>query len=132
MSRAAQATVVAAVIALTMSLASCSAKSDHHATPPFLTPPACPLLADMAKTGRTVAAADVGNPVAFNATLHTAVTQYVDIAHRLRSAVPDRLRSDVDQLETAAQQYRFDDAAAARAAIDAYARSTCHAGTAKS
>jgi hypothetical protein len=130
MSRAAQTTLVAVVLVLTMSLASCSKKSSHAA--PFLTPPACPLLADMAKTGRAVAATDVGDPVAFNATLHTAVTQYVDIAHRLRGAVPVRLRTDVDQLEAAAQQYRFSDATAARAAIDDYARSTCRAGTPKS
>ena len=130
MSRAALLTLVAVVVGLTLVGASCSTKGGR--AEPVVTAPACPLLADMAKTGKTVADADIGDPAKFDTTLHTAVSQYVDIAHQLRNAVPARLRPDVDQLEAAAQQYKFDDADAARAAIDEYARSTCRSGTAKS
>ena len=59
---------------------------------------ACPLLAQLAKTGETVAKADVTDPGKFNATLRSAVDEYVRTARRLRGAVPLGLRADVERL----------------------------------
>ena len=91
-----------------------------------------PILAQLAATGETVAHADVGDPAKFHAALQTAVAEYVQLTRKLRSKVPANLRSDVDQLSTAAQQYRFSDAAAAHTAITDYARSKCATTTTKS
>ncbi len=90
---------------------------------------ACPLLAQLAQTGDRVARADVSDPATFDATLRTAVTQYVRTAKRLRSAVPLGLRGDVERIVAAAEQHRFGDAAAARADIDKYAQAKCAAGS---
>ena len=86
---------------------------------------ACPLLAQLAETGNRVARADVSDPAKFDATLRSAVTQYVRTAQRLRSTVPLGLRVDVERIVAAAQQYRFGDAAAARADLDKYAKAKC-------
>jgi hypothetical protein len=85
----------------------------------------CPLLAQLAKTGESVSRADVADPAKFDATLRSAVAEYVRIAHRLRAAVPLRLRADVELVAAAAEQYRFSDATTARANIDSYERSKC-------
>jgi hypothetical protein len=114
---------VAAVVGAVGVLAGCAGGGGGAV--PGATASACPLLAQLAQTGKTVADADVSDPATFDATLRTAVTEYVRIAHRLRLALPNRLRPDVDRLTAAAQQYRFGDATAARAEIDAYARTTC-------
>src|SRR3954471_24304524 len=86
---------------------------------------ACPLLAQLAKTGETVAKADVTDPGKFNATLRSAVDDYVRTARRLRNAVPLGLPADVEGLLAAAEQYRFSEAKTARADIDKYAREKC-------
>jgi hypothetical protein len=86
---------------------------------------ACPLLAQLAKTGDTVAKADVTDPAKFNATLRSAVDDYVRTARQLRGAVPLGLRADVERILAAAEQYRFSDAKTARADIDEYARTKC-------
>jgi hypothetical protein len=86
---------------------------------------ACSLLAQLAKTGETVAKADVTDPAKFNTTLRSAVDEYVRTARRLRGAVPLGLRADVERLLAAAEQYRFSDAKTARADIDKYAREKC-------
>ena len=85
----------------------------------------CPLLADLAQTGQTVARADVSDPAAFDHTLRDATTQYVRTARELRDAVPGALRPDVERMIAAVEQHRFSDANAARARIDAYARAVC-------
>ena len=92
---------------------------------PFAKARACPLLAQLALTGETVANADVADPAAFQTTLQNAVTKYVRTAEKLRDAVPARLSGDVDRLIAAAREHRFADAAGARADIDDYARSAC-------
>ena len=118
--------VVVAVAGVAVVLGACSGGSSRGL--PHTSTPACPLLAQLARTGQTVARADVADPEKFDATLNTAVADYVRIAHRLEVVVPLRLRSDVAKLETAAQQHRFTDAATLRAGIDDYARSKCGSG----
>ena len=122
MSRAAITTLAAASVTISLVFAGCSGGTGNHSTAGS---PLCGLLEQMAQTGQTVARADVTDPAKFDTTLRAAVTDYVRIAHRLRSAVPNRLRPNVDRLATAVQQYHFDDASAARADIDEYARSKC-------
>src|SRR6476660_4305564 len=113
--------LAAAVFGAALVLSACSggsAKSAGSTSP-------CVLLAELAQTGDTVARADIGDPAKFDATLHAAVNRYVRTAQLLRSTVPARLRGDVERLVAAAQQYRFDDATTARAALDSYERTKC-------
>jgi hypothetical protein len=115
--------VVAGVALLSVALAGCS--GGGNPIHPFGAAPACPLLAQLARTGESVQHADVSDPDTFDATLRSAVVSYVRTAQRLRSAVPARLRVDVDRMISAAQAHRFSDADSARSDIDAYARSVC-------
>ena len=114
---------VAGVVVLAAALASCS--SGTSAAKVFGSAPACPLLAQLALTGRTVENTDVSDPAVFEATLHDAITKYVQTAKQLRGVVPASLRPDVDRMVTAAQQRHFSDGDDARAAIDGYARTAC-------
>ena len=86
---------------------------------------ACPLLADLAETGQTVARADVSDPAAFDHTIRDATTEYVRTARKLRDAVPPALRPEVERMIAAVERHRFADANGARARIDAYARAAC-------
>ena len=115
--------VVAAVVGVCV-LAGCSF-GGGHASNPYGDSPACPLLAQLARTGQTVARADVSDPTAFDATFRAAVTKYVDTAHKLRDAVPKHLRGDVERMIAAVREQRFADAVRERAAIDSFARTTC-------
>src|SRR5262245_52337554 len=119
MSRAAVGGFVVLLVA--PALAGCSGGSANA----YGSSPACPLLAQLAHVGQTVARADVSDPAAFDSTLRDATTQYVRTARRLRAAVPARLRDDVDRLIAAAEQRRFAEADAARAGIDAFADGVC-------
>jgi hypothetical protein len=129
MSRATVTAVVGMlVVGIAFVLAGCSG-GGGGASSPYGKAPACPLLAQLARTGETVARADVSDPTAFNATLEAAVTKYVSTANKLRTAVPEHLRGDVERMISAVQQERFADAVSERAAIDRYARSTCKTTT---
>ena len=119
--------VVASVVGLAFVLAGCG--GGGRASNPYGDSPACPLLAQLARTGQTVERADVSDPTAFDATLRSAVRKYVRTANRLRDAVPKHLQRDVERMIAAVQQQRFADAVSQRAAIDAYARSTCKTST---
>ena len=114
--------VVSALVGAAVVLAGCSGGGSAS---PYGAAPACPLLAELARTGQTVARADVSDPVAFDAKLRTAVTRYVHTATELRAALPEHLRPDVERMIGAVRARRFADAAKERAAIDTYARSTC-------
>jgi hypothetical protein len=117
--------VASAVLGATLVLGACSGGSGKS----IAVTTACPLLAQLAQTGDTVAQADVADPVKFDTTLHSAVTEYVRTAQRLRPVVPLGLRGDVDRIVAAAEQYRFADAASARADLDKYARAKCDSGS---
>ena len=112
--------VAAAIVGAALVLSACSngGTSAAAASP-------CPLLAELARTGDSVATADVADPAKFDETLRSAVADYVRTARSLRSAVPPALRPDVERLVAAAEAYRFTDAVAARANIDEYARTEC-------
>jgi hypothetical protein len=113
------ATLVA-IVAVTGS--ACSGVS-HHAGGSHGSP--CPLFAELDRTARAVGKADVSDPGQFQQTLDTATKHYAATARELRKVVPVRLRSDVDRLEAAVEQYRFGDAATARRHLDDYAARTC-------
>ena len=115
--------VVAGIVGIAFALTGCGGKAN-----PYGAAPACPLLADLAQTGQTVARADVADPDAFDATMHEATKAYVRTAEKLRDAVPENLKVDVDRMIAAAQQQRFADANTARSRIDAYARAHCNLG----
>lgn len=113
--------VGAGTVVLAIALSGCSGGSADA----FGASKACPLLAQLAETGQTVARADVSDPAAFDHTIRDATAEYVRTARRLRDAVPGARRADVDRMIAAVQQRRFADANAARARIDVYARGVC-------
>ena len=115
--------VVAGIVGLSVALAGCSGGST--ALKPFGPAPACPLLAQLAVTGQTVATANVSDPDAFDATMRAAVASYVRTAKVLRTTVPVNLRGDVDRMIAAARAHRFADAETARDAIDEYEKAAC-------
>ena len=112
--------VAAGILVGALALGGCSGKDN-----PYGAQPACPLLADLVETGQTVARADVSDPAAFDAALRDATKAYVRTANKLRDAVPENLKGDVERMITAAEQRRFDDATTARSRIDEYARDNC-------
>ena len=115
--------VGAGVVVLALALSGCSSGSADA----FGASKACPLLAQLARTGQTVAGADVSDPAAFDRTIRDATTEYVRTARKLRDAVPERLRADVERMIAAVERHRFADGNAARARIDVYARAVCKA-----
>jgi hypothetical protein len=85
----------------------------------------CALMARLDETGKTVASADVQDPARFSRALAGAVKQYTEITRDLRRVVPDDLRDDVERLQAAVEQYRFNDAVDDHAALEAYATREC-------
>src|SRR5437764_483700 len=98
--------VGAGVVVLTLAVGGCAGGSANAFGPSN----ACPLLADLAQTGQTVARADVSDPAAFDHTIRDATTEYVRTARKLRDAVPPALRPDVERMIAAVQRHRFADA----------------------
>ena len=85
----------------------------------------CPLVAQLDQIAAQVGHTDVADPVAFERELGDAVTKYADTVRRLKAVVPTTLGPDLDRLEAAVHQYRFQDAAVARASLDEYAATEC-------
>jgi hypothetical protein len=106
-------------------LGGCSTGSsgDGQKTAPKESP--CPLVARLDATAAKVARADVSDPGAFKQTLAAAVDRYVATVRALKRVTPDDLRADLDRMEAAVHQYRFEDAASARASLDAFAAGAC-------
>jgi hypothetical protein len=115
--------VVAGVAAVSIALAGCA--GHRSAIRPSKSPPSCPLLAQLARTGLTVAHANVADPDEFEMTLHAAVTSYLRTARRLQAVVPARLRADVERMIFAVRTDHFSDAERARSDVDDYERATC-------
>ena len=113
--------VGAGVVVLALALAGCAGGSADAVG----ASKACPLLADLARTGQAVARADVSDPAAFDHTIRDATTEYVRTARKLHDAVPPALRPDVERMIAAVERHRFADANGARARIDAYAHAVC-------
>jgi hypothetical protein len=88
----------------------------------------CPLVAQLDATAATVARANVADPDAFKRTLENAVDRYVATVRELKRVTPADLRADLDRMEAAVHQYRFQDAATARASLDAFASTACGSG----
>jgi hypothetical protein len=86
---------------------------------------ACALITTLDETTASVARLDVSNPDAYRQGLDAAVTKYAETVHELKRDVPDNLGPDLDRLEAAVHQYRFDDAAAAKQSLDRYAADKC-------
>jgi hypothetical protein len=88
-------------------------------------PVTCTYIAKLDDIANTVAEADVHDPVTFDATLQTAVNDYVANVRRLRAIAPSDLSPSLQRVEADVQQLRFDAAGADRAPLDAYAARTC-------
>ena len=86
---------------------------------------ACALIARLDETTASVARLDVSDPDAYKQGLDAAVTKYADTVRALKREVPHNLGPDLDRLEAAVHQYRFDDAAAAKQSLDTYAADKC-------
>ena len=102
----------------------CSSGSQDANKPAAKASP-CPLIATLDSTAAAVAHANVADPQAFKHTLDAAVAKYVTTVQELRQVVPDNVKPDLDRLEAAVHQYRFEDAASMRASLDAYASAHC-------
>jgi len=113
------------VVCVVACLGACSGNSaaGNRSTAPKASP--CPLVAQLDQTAATVARADVSDPAAFQLTLAAAVDRYVATVRALQRVAPENLRPDLDRMEAAVHQYRFEDAASARASLDAFAASAC-------
>ncbi len=105
-------------------LGACSSGSggDKQSTPKASP---CPLVARLDETAASVARANVSDPDAFKRSLDKAVDQYVTTVRDLKRVTPEDLRPDLDRMEAAVHQYRFQDAATARASLDAFASTAC-------
>ncbi len=112
------------VLALAPALVACSGGSHAKATRTSGRSP-CALLRDLDRTAERVATADISDPEAWKHTLSDAVAHYAATVRELRAVAPPRLGGDLDRVESAVLEYRFGDAAAARAPIDLYEADTC-------
>ena len=90
---------------------------------------ACPLIERLRSAGDLVAGADVADPAAFDSALDDAVADYLSTLDALADVVPEGLALDLETLRASVEQYRFDDAVAARAPLDAWAAETCDTTT---
>lgn len=89
----------------------------------------CALYDRLGETATQVEQADVSDPERFEASLQSAVDQYVASVEDLREVAPDELHEDLDRLGAAAAQFRFDDALDARVSLDEYAAERCSSAT---
>jgi hypothetical protein len=116
--------VVFVVWVVAFGAAACSNDSgDDEASTPSASP--CPLIEQLDTTAAKVARADVSDPDGFDRTLDDAVEKYVATVKELQEIVPSDMRPDLERMEAAVNQYRFGDAANARAALDTYAAAHC-------
>ena len=112
------------LVLVALSLCACSSSAGRDkTTQPKQSP--CPLVARLDQTAAMVARADVRDPDAFKRTLDDAVNRYVATVRELKRVTPSDLKPDLDRMEAAVHQYRFQEAATARASIDTYAATTC-------
>jgi hypothetical protein len=118
-------TVVVVGVAIAGASLLVSGCSGGGSASPYGAAPACPILAELTRTGQMVANADTADPTAFDRALRSAVATYVSTARRLREAVPDNLRPSVTIMIDAAERRDFEAAIAARVKLDKYARSNC-------
>lgn len=86
---------------------------------------ACALLGRLDDAAAPVEAADVSDPDAFDAALDEAVSGYVAVLDELRAVLPGDLHRELDRLEAAVTQYRFEDAVDARLVLDEFADREC-------
>ncbi|MCZ7535742.1 MAG: hypothetical protein M5T61_07300 [Acidimicrobiia bacterium] len=86
---------------------------------------ACPLMERLRAAGDTVASADLSDPVAFDQALDDAVADYLSTLDSLAEVVPEELQADLATLRSSVEQLRFDDAVAARAALDGWVGGRC-------
>jgi hypothetical protein len=113
---------------LPLVIAGCSGGGARKTATGTLSSP-CPLIATLDRTATEVARADVSDPAAFGKTLDDAAARYVSTVADLRKVTPASLGPDLERLVAAVQQYRFEDAAAARASLGAWAAPTCGTAT---
>lgn len=116
--------VAGSVLIAVLILAACSG-STAHGTAPKKTP-SCALVTRLDDIANNVAHADVSDPDGFNRQFKAAVDQYVTTVKELRAAAPANLDASLDRVAADVQQYRFADALADRADLDAYAKTACN------
>lgn len=85
----------------------------------------CRLVERLAATAQTVEQADISDPDAFEAALDVAVLEYSATVDDLLDVAPKSLRDDLERMKAAVEQYRFEDAITARAALDDYTARAC-------
>jgi hypothetical protein len=116
--------VVATIGCVGLLLTSCSGGDDDGGGGIVRESP-CVLIARLDQIAATASSIDVSDPEASQAALDKAISDYVDTTRELRDVAPDELRADLEQVESAVQRGRFDDALLDRASVDAYAARQC-------
>jgi hypothetical protein len=117
---------LAACLVVALAIVGCSGGSGgSKASPSGGSNKACGLIANLDQTTASITKLDISDPDAYKQGLDDAVTKYAATVRELKAEVPDKLAPDLDRLEAAVHQYRFDDAAAAKQSLDAYAADKC-------
>jgi hypothetical protein len=106
-------------------LAACSGTSGGGSDDGLGNKDACPLLESLDATVAKVAALDPADPGAFDRGMEEAINTYADTIAELQKIVPDDLVPDLERIEAAVRQERFDDAVEERTKLDEYAQTTC-------
>jgi hypothetical protein len=116
---------IGGVLCVPLILASCSGGGGSATPTPNRASPACAYVTKLDQIADSVARANVHDPDAFNATLESAVTEYVANVKALAAVTPSSLHPSLLRVEADVQQYRFAAALTDRADLDAYAQRVC-------
>jgi hypothetical protein len=111
------------ILLVVLGAAACSQDSEKTSDTPKESP--CPLIERLDATAAKVARADVSDPDRFDKALTQGVETYVATVKQLQDLMPSEMRPDLERMEAAVNQYRFNDVADARAALDTYAAAHC-------
>src|SRR5262249_32765552 len=85
----------------------------------------CALIGDLDHSAQAFAATDVSDPEQFHTALSGAVDRYTATVRKFRALVPKASQPNLDRLEAAVDQYRFDEAVTARRALETDSATRC-------
>jgi hypothetical protein len=116
--------IVGVLVAAVIGAACSGGGGGSKATTPSR-PAACAYVTKLDQIADAVATANVDDPDTFNATLETAVTEYVANVQALQRVAPTSLHASLELVAADVQQHRFAAAATDRADLDTYAQREC-------
>jgi hypothetical protein len=114
----------AATVLIATLLAGCTGGGSDGSEPTNRASP-CELVARLDMIAAGVARIDISDPAESQKQIDAAIAEYVSTVRALRGVAPDDMKADLDRVESAVQQSRFEDAATDRASLDVYAARNC-------